>query len=193
VAIHAVSTAPVRPGDAVLVTGGGPIGQLVALSSIAAGAGAVYVSEPNETRRAHAGRLGLTGVIDPSVSDVMTQLGDDVPDGVDVAIECAGNARALEACISGVRPGGTVVQTALHPKPVQIDPQRLTLRDVTIKGVVCFPVTSWPRVIQLIASGRLPAERVITGEVALGRAIEDGFEALLDPQGSHVKVLVAAG
>jgi (R,R)-butanediol dehydrogenase / meso-butanediol dehydrogenase / diacetyl reductase len=193
VAIHAVSSAPVRPGDAVLVTGGGPIGQLVALSCIAAGAGAVYVSEPNETRRAHAGRLGLTGVIDPSASDVMTQLGDDVPDGVDVAIECAGNARALEACIAAVRPGGTVVQTALHPKPVQIDPQRLTLRDVTIKGVVCFPVTSWPRVIQLIASGRLPAERVITGEVALDRAIEDGFEALLDPQGSHVKVLVAAG
>jgi (R,R)-butanediol dehydrogenase/meso-butanediol dehydrogenase/diacetyl reductase len=193
VAIHAVSSAPVRPGDAVLVTGGGPIGQLVALSCIAAGAGAVYVSEPNETRRAHADRLGLTRVIDPSVSDVMTQLGDDVPDGVDVAIECAGNARALEACIAAVRPGGTVVQTALHPKPVQIDPQRLTLRDVAIKGVVCFPVTSWPRVIQLIASGRLPAEQVITGEVALGRAIEDGFEALLDPQGSHVKVLVAAG
>jgi (R,R)-butanediol dehydrogenase/meso-butanediol dehydrogenase/diacetyl reductase len=193
VAIHAVSSAPVRPGDAVLVTGGGPIGQLVALSCLAAGAGAVYASEPNNARRAQAAGLGLTRVIDPSAADAMAQLREDVPAGVDVAIECAGNGAALEACISAVRPGGTVVQTALHPKPVQIDAQQLTLRDVTIKGVVCFPVTSWPRVIQLIASGRLPAERIITGEVALDNAIEDGFEALLDPQGSHVKVLVAAG
>jgi (R,R)-butanediol dehydrogenase/meso-butanediol dehydrogenase/diacetyl reductase len=192
VAIHAVSSAPVRLGDSVLVTGGGPIGQLVALSCLAAGAGAVYVSEPNDTRRAHAGRLGLTAVIDPSAGDVTTQLGEDAPGGVDVAIECAGNARALEACIGAVAPGGTIVQTALHPRPVQIDPQQLTQRDVSIKGVVCFPVTSWPRVIRLIASGRLPAERIITGEVGLGRAIEDGFEALLDPQGAHVKVLVAA-
>jgi (R,R)-butanediol dehydrogenase/meso-butanediol dehydrogenase/diacetyl reductase len=193
VAIHAVSSAPVRPGDAVLVTGGGPIGQLVALSCLAAGAGTVYASEPNDARRASAARLGLTRVIDPSAGDGMAQLREDVPDGVDVAIECAGNGAALEACIGAVRPGATIVQTGLHPKPVQVDPQQLTSRDLTIKGVVCFPVTSWPRVIQLIASGRLPAERIITGEVVLSRAIQDGFEALLDPQGSHVKVLVAAG
>jgi (R,R)-butanediol dehydrogenase/meso-butanediol dehydrogenase/diacetyl reductase len=165
----------------------------VALSCLAAGAGAVHVSEPNDARRAHAARLGLTRVIDPAEGDVTIQLSEDTPGGVDVAIECAGNARALDACLAAIAPGGTIVQTALHPKPVEIDPQRLTQRDVTLKGVVCFPVTSWPRVIRLIASGRLPAERIVTGEVALDHAIKEGFEALLDPQGTHVKVLVAAG
>ena len=109
-----------------------------------------------------------------------------------MAIECAGNQRALEVCIDSVRPGASVVQTALHPRPVQLDPTRLTLRDVSLKGVNCFPVTSWPRVIRLIASGRLPAERVVTGEVPLTRAIEDGFHALLDPDSDHIKILVAA-
>ena len=46
VAVHAVSSARVQLGDNVLVTGGGPIGQLVALSALAAGAGAVFLSEP---------------------------------------------------------------------------------------------------------------------------------------------------
>jgi (R,R)-butanediol dehydrogenase / meso-butanediol dehydrogenase / diacetyl reductase len=192
VAVHAVASAGVRVGDNVLVTGGGPIGQLVALSSLAAGAGSVYLSEPNPGRRLRAGRLGLTGVLDPIGSDVVGELHELFPDGLDIAIECAGNQKALEACIDSVGPGGTVVQTALHPRPVELDPLRLTLRDVSLKGVNCFPVMSWPRVIRLIASGRLPAERIVTGQVPLTNAIEDGFHALLDPDSDHIKILVAA-
>jgi (R,R)-butanediol dehydrogenase / meso-butanediol dehydrogenase / diacetyl reductase len=192
VAVHSVSSAPVRVGDAVLVTGGGPIGQLVALSALAAGAGAVYLSEPNPRRRQRAETLGLAGVLDPTAADLVAELHTQFPDGVDVAIECAGNQPALDACIDAVRPGATVIQTALHLRPVQIDPTRLTLRDVSLKGVNCFPVTSWPRVIRLIASGRLPAERIVTGQVKLASAIEDGFHALLDPNSDHIKILVAA-
>jgi (R,R)-butanediol dehydrogenase/meso-butanediol dehydrogenase/diacetyl reductase len=190
VALHAVRSAPVRVGDAVLVTGGGPIGQLVALTAVAAGAGAIYLSEPNGRRRRRAESLGLTALLDPAADDVAGRLRDGEPDGVDVAIECAGNERALTACVEAVRPGATVVQTALHPIPAAIDPMRLTLRDVSLKGVNCFPITSWRRVIRLIASGRLPAERVITGQVALGEAVDGGFGALLDPSSDHIKILV---
>jgi threonine dehydrogenase-like Zn-dependent dehydrogenase len=54
VAVHAVSSAPLRPGDRVLVTSGGTIGQLAALAAVAFGAGAVVLSEPSPTRRARA-------------------------------------------------------------------------------------------------------------------------------------------
>lgn len=191
VACHAVNCAPVQLGDNVLVTGGGPIGQLVGLAAIAAGAGSVHLSEPNPRRRRRAESLGLTGVLDPSAVDVVAELRESFPDGLDVAIECAGNQRALDACLGAVRPGATIVQTALHPHPVELDPTRLTLRDVSLKGVNCFPVASWPRVIRLIASGRLPAERIVTGEVPLADAIEAGFHQLLNPAGDHIKVLVA--
>jgi (R,R)-butanediol dehydrogenase/meso-butanediol dehydrogenase/diacetyl reductase len=190
VALHAVTSAPVRAGDIVLVTGGGPIGQLVALCALTAGAGAVYLSEPNVRRRRHAETLGLAGVLDPADGDLVARLRDEFPGGLDIAIECAGNQRALTACIEAVRAGATVVQTALHPQPVQIDPTRLTFRDVSLKGVNCFPVTSWPRVIRLIASGRLPAQRIVTGHVGLVSAIDHGFDALLDPESEHIKILV---
>jgi (R,R)-butanediol dehydrogenase/meso-butanediol dehydrogenase/diacetyl reductase len=192
VACHAVSSAPVRLGDNVLVTGGGPIGQLVALAALAAGAGTVQLSEPNPRRRRRAEELGLTRVLDPTAVDVAAELHEEFPGGVDVAIECAGQARALDACVDAVGPGATVVQTALHPHPVEIDPTLLTLRDVSLKGVNCFPVTSWPRVINLIVSGRLPAERIVTAEVPLADAIEGGFHRLLDPASDHIKVLIAA-
>jgi (R,R)-butanediol dehydrogenase / meso-butanediol dehydrogenase / diacetyl reductase len=191
VAVHAVRSAPVKVGDSVLVTGGGPIGQLVALAAIAAGATSVYISEPNPRRRARAEALQLlAAVLDPAAEDVVEQLHERHPDGVDVALECAGNERALAACIDSVRPGATVVQTALHPNPARIDPMRLTLRDVSLKGVNCFPVNSWPRVIALIASGKLPAERVITGQVSLDDAVDGGFGVLLDPAGDQIKILI---
>jgi (R,R)-butanediol dehydrogenase/meso-butanediol dehydrogenase/diacetyl reductase len=182
VAVHSVSSARVAPGDTVLVTGGGPIGQLVAED--------VYLSEANPRRLARAARLGLTGVLDALAGDVAADLRERTGGGVDVAIECAGGTAPLGTCVAAVRGGGTVMQTALHTLPAAVDMRSVTLRDLTIRGANCFPVDSWPRVIDLIASGRLPAERIITGSVGIEDAISRGFDALLDPDGDQIKILV---
>lgn len=192
VAVHAIATSGLQPGETVLVTGGGPIGQLAALAAIAAGAGAVHLSEPHTGRRRRAAALGV-GVIDPLAQDVAERMAAETGGrGADVCVECSGSQRALDACVAAVRRGGTVIQTALYLQPVQLEADQLVMRDVTLKGVYCYPVTSWPRVIRLIASGQLPVERIITDSIALDDLVVDGFEALTDPGGSHVKVLVRA-
>jgi (R,R)-butanediol dehydrogenase/meso-butanediol dehydrogenase/diacetyl reductase len=188
VAIHAVATAGVRLGDSVLVAGAGPIGQLVFLAAVAAGAAIVYLSEPNPARRARAESLGVATLLDPSAEDVVARLQSD--GGVDVAIETAGSARAAATCIAAVRPGGTIMQTGLHTSDAPIDLFRLTTKDLTLRGANCFPVASWPRVIRLIASGAMPVERVVTGRVALADAVEGGFDALADPSTDHVKIIL---
>jgi len=192
VAIHAVTTAGVRPGDVVLVTGGGPIGQLVALAALAAGAAEVAVAEVSKLRRGRLDGIGVSFVIDPATTDTAAAVRERYPEGVDVAIECAGVEATLTACIDAVRRAGTVVQTALHARPATIDPRKLTLGDIRLVGCHCFPVTSWPRVIRLIASGRLPVERIVTGRVRLDTIVDDGFRPLIAPEGGHVKILVEA-
>jgi (R,R)-butanediol dehydrogenase/meso-butanediol dehydrogenase/diacetyl reductase len=190
VAVHSVTTAGVKVGDVVLVTGGGPIGQLVALAAVAAGAGAVYLSEPNSRRRARAEWLGLTGLLDPSDVDVPAHLREVCGGGVDVAIECAGNGHAVKACVEAVRIGGVMMQTGLHTRPAEVDLRSVTLRDIAIRGANCFPVTSWPRVIRLIASGAMPVERVVTSQVPLEDGVTLGFDALVDPQSDQIKVML---
>src|SRR5215218_8147216 len=71
VAAYGVSRGGVRPGDAVLVAGGGPIGALAVLCAIAAGAGSVYLSEPNAARVERAERLGATDIFNPRETDVV--------------------------------------------------------------------------------------------------------------------------
>jgi (R,R)-butanediol dehydrogenase/meso-butanediol dehydrogenase/diacetyl reductase len=190
VAVHSVTTAGVRLGDVVLVAGGGPIGQLIALAAVAAGAGAVYLSEPNARRRSRAEGLGLTGLLDPTELDVPAFLRDVTAGGLDVAIDCTGNGRAVLACVEALRPGGVMMQTGLHVRRAEVDLRSVTLRDITIRGANCFPVDSWPRVIRMIASGRLPVERTLTSEVPLAEGVA-AFDALVDPESDQIKIVLS--
>jgi (R,R)-butanediol dehydrogenase/meso-butanediol dehydrogenase/diacetyl reductase len=192
VAAYGVDTGHVRPGDNVLITGAGPIGALATLYAASLGA-RVFVSELNPTRQALIRSLGVAEVLDPSKVDVAAYLKDlHEGIGVDAAIECSGNERALQTALASVRSAGRVVQTGLHTKPASIDPMVLSEHDITLAGTWCYPVTDFPRIVSLIASGRYPVEKVVSAQIAMEDIVEKGFETLLSPTGDQVKVLVNA-
>jgi (R,R)-butanediol dehydrogenase/meso-butanediol dehydrogenase/diacetyl reductase len=191
VAAYGVGRAGLRPGDSVLIAGAGPIGALAALCAASAGAGSIYISEPNERRRARAAELGLGEVLDPSATDVPGELRERTDGlGVDVAMECAGFGPAFNTCVQSVRRHGTVVQVGLHVRPCEVEPMLWALNDLTIVGSWCYGVNDWPRVAAQIASGRLPVERIVTGRLPLEQA-EAGFERLTSETPDEMKVLIA--
>jgi (R,R)-butanediol dehydrogenase/meso-butanediol dehydrogenase/diacetyl reductase len=154
----------------------------------------VFVSEPNPNRAALAQRLDVGEVLDPTRQDVVASVREATHGvGVDAAIECAGNARALNTCIEAVRSRGVVVQTGLHVAPAEISPMALSLKDVSLIGSWCYNVYDFPRIIELIASGRYPVEKIVTAEVEMDDVVPAGFDTLLDPGGDQVKVLVEVG
>src|SRR6266487_3640790 len=97
---------------------------------------------------------------------------------------------ALNLYLDAVRPAGTVVQTALHIRPASIRAETLALKDLTLTGTWCYPVQDFPRIAGLMASGRLPAERVISSVIPLESAVADGFERLITRGTGEVKVLI---
>lgn len=68
----------------------------------------------------------------------------------------------------------------------------LAQHDIALVGTWCYPVTDFPRIAGLIASGRYPVEKVVSAKIAIEDIVEKGFEALLSPTGGQVKVLVNA-
>lgn len=192
VAVYAVERARMEAGADVLITGAGPIGALSLLAAFALGAGRVFVSEPNPHRAHHARELGATAVWDPASQDVGEAVRDTTDGhGVDRAIECSGSGPGLNLCFDAIRAGGVVVQAGLHTSKPSVDPMQWCLKDLTIEATWAYPVTSWPRIAQLIARGALPAERVVTRRTALERVVTEGFDALIDPSGREMKVLVS--
>jgi (R,R)-butanediol dehydrogenase / meso-butanediol dehydrogenase / diacetyl reductase len=192
VAAYGVDVAQVRPGDTVLVTGAGPIGALAALYAASLGA-RVAISEVNPVRADLARGLDVGEVLNPTAVDVVEWLRERTEGvGADAVIECSGNERALQTALSAVRSAGRISQTGLHTKAASIDPMTLSAHDITLAGTWCYPVTDWPRIIDLIAQGRLPVEKVVTAQVPMADVVERGFEVLLSPTGDQVKVLVNA-
>src|SRR5438309_2364510 len=191
VAAWGVEGGGVRPGHVVLVAGGGPIGCLAVLAAFSAGAARVFVSEPNPRRRTLCGALGASEVFDPTSADLASEIQERTEGlGADVCLECAGNQGALNACLEACRPQGTVVQTGLHVRPAEIDPFILARKEVALVGTWCYPVQGWPRLFSQVASGRFPIEKVVTRKIPLNEIVPQGFQALLDPAGADIKVLV---
>lgn len=193
VAVYACDRGGVTAGSSVLVTGAGPIGLLTLLAARAAGAAQLFVSDINDKRLAFAKKaLPDLVTINPkhdNPGDVVRSLSEGQV-GCDVAIECVGNEHALKACVDAVRKQGVVVQTGLHPHENPLDWFQVTFKDIDIRGSWAYPTHYWPRVIRLISSGLLPASKVVTRRITLDDAVTDGFDALLDPAGEHLKILI---
>jgi (R,R)-butanediol dehydrogenase/meso-butanediol dehydrogenase/diacetyl reductase len=196
VALYGVDRGDVRPGSSVLVSGLGPIGALTLLCAKAAGATTIIVSEPNPHRREFAGRLAPEAVlIDPRgeadpVAAVKARTEDAV--GVDAAFECVGAEASLNLCAQALRRQGRLVQVGLHMKPATVDPMLWALKDITVEATWCYPtMTMWPRVAAMIEAGLLPVEKVVTATISPEDIVQKGFEALLDPSGRSMKILVS--
>ncbi|KQQ86203.1 2,3-butanediol dehydrogenase [Aureimonas sp. Leaf324] len=197
VALYGVDRGGVEAGSSVLVSGIGPIGALTLLAVKAAGAATIFVSETNPNRRALAKELVPEAVVfDPTAGDdILATIRAATEDGVgvDVALECVGAEASLNLCAEAVRRRGTVVQVGLHTKRAAIDAMLWALKDITLEATWCYPTTIWPRVATMIASGRFPVERIVTATIRPEEVVDKGFEALLDPTGRNMKILVAMG
>jgi (R,R)-butanediol dehydrogenase/meso-butanediol dehydrogenase/diacetyl reductase len=194
VGVHAVDRAGVKAGDSILITGAGTIGAMAALAARASGVTTIFVSEPNANRRERLERMdiGVT-VVDPLSTDIAAHIRRTTLEGVgvDAAIECSGNGRAFDTCIDSVRAQGVVVQVGLMSGRVEADPFRWTVKDLTIRGSLNYPLTIWPRIFSMMRSGLFPVEKVIDAEVGMYDVKEQGFDALLAPGSAKLKILVS--
>lgn len=193
VAVYGVDRGGVRPGDSVLVTGAGPIGLLTLLAARAAGAVQLFVSDPNATRLEIAKSIVPDVVaINPTEQDVgeIIRAATEGEVGCDVALECVGNTFALQACVDAVRKQGVVVQIGLHAGEAPVNWFNVVYKDIDIRGSWAYNSQIWPRVIRLIDSGQIPAGKVVTKTVKLDDVVKEGFDPLLDPAGTQLKILI---
>ena len=107
VALHAVGRAGPLLGRDVLITGAGPIGMLILIAALKAGAATVTITDIAEAPLAIARAVGATAAINVAEAARLP--------AVDVALEASAAGPALDACLQSVRPGGRVVLVGLFP------------------------------------------------------------------------------
>jgi NADPH:quinone reductase-like Zn-dependent oxidoreductase len=114
IAVNAVAYAEERhAGAPAVVYGCGPVGLIVGQVARATGASTVYAVDRLPQRLDVARSLGLVPL--DAAEDVALRLKrEHGPDGIPVAFECSGSARALHEAIRVVRRRGTVVAVGFY-------------------------------------------------------------------------------
>lgn len=155
VAWHAVSISPFKPGDNVLVVGGGPIGIGIVQVLKVQGAREIIVVEPTENRRRLSEAFGATHLLDPRNADVpetVLRLTDDI--GADVLFDTAGVEGALNGAIPACRAHGTIVNVAVWQKRPAVCVNDLMYKEVNYMGAALYDNTSFEDVIKAISYGK---------------------------------------
>lgn len=194
VGVHAVKRSGLRPGDSVAVFGSGPIGLAVLQSVIAAGAGPVFVSEPQAIRRELAAKCGADTTLDPSKTDPVSEIREET-DGVDVAFEVAGIEPTFNQSLAVTRSGGTTTIVSLFEDAISIEPNDIVVAEKAIVGTAAFnggPLSDqeFGTTIRNMASGVFDPELLVTSRIRLNELVNRGFEELLKDGNDEVKILV---
>lgn len=159
----------VQKGDLVLITGPGAIG-LTALQIAKAAGATVAISGTAEDRQRLqlAEKLGADLIIDVSAEDIGEKVGEFTSGkGVDIAIECAGNDRAVRSGIDALRKQGQYLQLGLLGRDMQLRFDTVAYKELKITGSISSRDVSWRRAIQLIQRKEVTPELLISDVLPL--------------------------
>ncbi|ALE73938.1 alcohol dehydrogenase [Pseudonocardia sp. EC080610-09] len=158
----------IRPGDRVLVLGAGGVGLSAVLIAGALGAGAV-VADPAPAARARAEALGAVATVDPSAGPdaVRDAVGDG---GAVLAVEAAGRAESLALGVRALRRQGTLVQVGLLAAEPVVPVPEMIAKELTLRGSHGMAAAGYPRLMELVADGRLDPSRLVTSRITLDEA-----------------------
>jgi alcohol dehydrogenase/L-iditol 2-dehydrogenase len=155
--------ASLKPGDAVVVLGPGPIGLLCARMAALSGANPlVVVGLAADAERLRVAReLGATHTVDASAEKLEEVVRAVAPLGADVVCDASGASRPLEAALKLARPDGQVVKVGWSPDNVAVDMNPLVQRNLRLQGSFSHNWPTWERVIHLLDRGLTMADRIV--------------------------------
>ena len=165
VCLHAIKKAEIVGESSVLIYGAGTIGLLSGMWALALGAKAVYISDPDESRRNMAEKLGFRLYCGEPINTV---------------IEASGAAAALCDAIERCDALGRIVLVGHGKKDVTIGHEifvKILRKQLTLLGSWNSDFkdaeNDWWESIKAISEGKISPEKLITHKIPL----ESGYEA----------------
>lgn len=180
----------VKPGDAVVVLGAGPIGLLHVKLARFSGARKVIVSEPNAARRAAALSVGADIVVDPTAEDLLAVVRDHTfGRGADVAIVAIGVPSLANTALTLVRRSGRVSLFAGFSAndTAVLDVNLIHYSQLLVTGAFGLGRLHFERALDLIAGKRIDVAPFVTHRFPLSQ-IQHALE--MAENGSAIKVAI---
>jgi L-idonate 5-dehydrogenase len=184
VALHAVRRAGDLVGKRVLITGAGPIGMLTALAARRAGAGEITMTDIVDQPLAIARRVGADRTLNMARETGALAPFERNKGSFDVLFEASGNARAFGGALAALRPRATIVQIGLGGEvPVMMN--TIIAKEFEVRGTFRFH-GEFATAVGFIGTRLVDVRPLLTQTVRLADAVE-GF-ALASDRSKAMKV-----
>jgi len=154
--IHGLNLAEIELNDRVAIIGAGSIGLLMLQLVKLKGPKEIIVLEPVAEKRELAMKLGANHAINPMNDNFNEQYWDISNNGVDVVIECVGNAPAVETAFNISKKGGKIIIFGLSDATSKASfyLQKFFHKELTVKSSLLNPFT-FQTAVDLLVSGRV--------------------------------------
>lgn len=200
ISYHGVQRAGVKPGDKVLVIGGGTIGVLAANAAKALG-GEVYlcdIPQAKEKLSRSKETFGFAGTIlnegpkslEAAVREITGSAeinGTVLGSGFDVCIEAVGLPSTFQSCIDCAAFGGKVVLIGVGKQNLDFNFTLLQKKELDVFGSRNARKKDFLELIDLVREGKVDLEKIITNVYSFQDAAQ-AFEDFSTKGGSMLKV-----
>ena len=190
VGYHAARRAHVTGADAVLILGGGPIGQAAALAARRLGSEQVLVSEPDPVRRAVVELLGFL-TVDP-VGVAATEVAAALPQKPTVVLDAVGTTTTLQTALEASSLGARIVLVGMNAPKVELSAYAVSTEERSIIGSFCYNAREFAETADWAAAHAEELLPLIDGRVGLTGA-PNAFTQLSKGELKASKVLVYLG
>lgn len=187
-AVHTVMAADVS-AKSVLISGTGIIGLMAVTVARAAGASRIFATDINPPRLELARKLGAVEAFDVRKGDgFINEIKKATRgEGVDVLLEMSGAPSAFDQGFRALRNGGTAAILGIPSKPITWN----ITEHVVFKGARVLGINgrkmfeTWYQMEELLLSGRLELDEVITHEFPL-EDFKRAFKTMMTGEGIKV-------
>lgn len=190
--VHGVERTEIKPGQTVGIIGIGPIGLMFARLAKLKGAKVVAAGRNPLKLKLAEEFSGADEIIDlnkyQNPEKIFLSFTEEGK-GLDVAVECVGLPSIWERMFSLVRPGGTVhfFGGCKSGSQVCFDTTRMHYGDIKMMSVFHHTPKYFRQALELIASGQIDVEKLITAQIGL-EGLQEALEKHID--GKAIKFLV---
>lgn len=173
----------------IAVLGCGPIGLSVILALQHSGARQIFATDKIAVRKKAAAGLGIAYTGNPLKQDIVKDVRDMEPGGLDAVVECCGDQEAIDQAVQMLTPGGHLIIVGIPESDrIFLDPHVIRRKELSLHNVrrqnTCLKKT-----IDLAASNALDPNFMITHHFDLDQ-IKDALDLVENYSDGVIKAII---
>lgn len=192
---HGLTRAGTQPGHNVVVIGDGAVGLSAVHSAAAMGAANIVCTGHHPDRLAMATALGATEVIPSRDNDEIKARVFELTngEGAHVVVDSISSTESMATAHAAVRAGGSIACLGMDHfmgKTPEVNWFDQFLRNITITGGLVPGKAYIPRLLELVAAGKMDPSPMLTHRLPLADGVE-GYKMMAERREGVVKVALA--